>query len=249
MMADDATPKKTMPKGGRKGGSVFPRYALDDAVGWAKRLVSKTHVEAQPVDVIFAGVVGAKSGTGNIRISTLKQYGFLQGDPKGYSATPFAKQMDAAPSDEILPLKQEAVLKPGVFRALYTTFQGDAVPRPKLKQRAAELKVHPDETETCVQIYVTGLVSAGLATVDGDKVVHVPSSSLVVERMADVTAEQFEPTGEDETVPDDAEKTPQAADLLRRPRAVFNVSVSLDSSLDTEKLERQLALLKRYGAI
>jgi hypothetical protein len=32
-------------------------------------------------------------------------------------------------------------------------------------------------------------------------------------------------------------------------RAVFHVNVSLDSSLDTEKLERQLRLLRKYGAI
>jgi hypothetical protein len=33
------------------------------------------------------------------------------------------------------------------------------------------------------------------------------------------------------------------------PRAVFNVNVTLDSSLDIEKLQKQLELLKRFGAI
>ena len=32
-------------------------------------------------------------------------------------------------------------------------------------------------------------------------------------------------------------------------RAVFNVNVTLDSSMDIEKLQKQLELLKRYGAI
>jgi hypothetical protein len=30
---------------------------------------------------------------------------------------------------------------------------------------------------------------------------------------------------------------------------VFNVNVTLDSSLDIEKLQKQLELLKRFGAI
>ena len=34
-----------------------------------------------------------------------------------------------------------------------------------------------------------------------------------------------------------------------RPRAAIQVNVTLDSSLDTEKLEKQLALLGKYGAL
>lgn len=32
-------------------------------------------------------------------------------------------------------------------------------------------------------------------------------------------------------------------------RSVIHVNVTLDSSLDTDKLERQLALLRKYGAL
>ena len=46
-------------------------------------------------------------------------------------------------------------------------------------------------------------------------------------------------------------KVPQemTSDATKGPRAVFNVNVSLDSSLDIEKLQKQLELLKRFGAI
>jgi hypothetical protein len=80
-------PKRAMPKGGRKGGAVFPRVALKDAVVYAKKLVSKTHVSLQPIDIIHSGVVGAKGGRGAARMSALKQYGFLKGDTKaGFGA-------------------------------------------------------------------------------------------------------------------------------------------------------------------
>jgi hypothetical protein len=39
------------------------------------------------------------------------------------------------------------------------------------------------------------------------------------------------------------------AGVASGPRAVFNVNVTLDSSLDIEKLQKQLELLKRFGAI
>jgi hypothetical protein len=38
-------------------------------------------------------------------------------------------------------------------------------------------------------------------------------------------------------------------DATATPRAVFNGNVTLDASLDVEKLEKQLALLRKYGAL
>ena len=96
---------RQMPKGGRKGGTVFPRVALKDAINYARKLVSKTHTAAQPKDVILSGVIGAKGGTGDVRISALKQYGFLKGDvATHFTATALAKKIEAAPSEELVPL-------------------------------------------------------------------------------------------------------------------------------------------------
>ncbi|SMG17740.1 hypothetical protein SAMN06265784_101991 [Paraburkholderia susongensis] len=264
-----------MPKGGRKGGTVFPRVALIDALAYARKLVSKTHTSAQPKDVIFSGVVGAKTGMGDVRLSALRQYGFLKGDAKSnFSADELAKQIAAAPQEELIPLYRRAMLKPVVFKKLFDTFHGDTVTKSKLKQRAADLKVHPDETETCVDLYVSGMTTAGLVTVDGDRVTHMTSNDAS-EMSAGTTADDMNPdlptdaltdvveTGESnlgvDTGTEAATGHGNGANVVAAtssmgtthsgPRAVFNVNVTLDSSMDIEKLQKQLELLKRFGAI
>lgn len=258
MTNSEPKPKRTMPKGGRKGGTVFPRVALADAVKYAKKLVSKTHTGPQTVGVIHSGVVGAKGGIGDVRISSLKQYGFLTGDRKtGFSAAELAKQIAAAPPEEISPLYQKAVLLPAVFKAIFDTYQCDSVSRAKLKQRAADLKVHPDETESCIDIYVSSLELAKLVTVDGDQVEHVAASHTSDKATSALPNEGSDkplaPNVEDESdrgsMDSDASVKADQPQESAKPRAVFNVNVTLDSSLDIEKLAKQLELLKRFGAI
>lgn len=262
---------RQMPKGGRKGGSVFPRLTLTDAIVYARKLVSKTHTAPQPDEIIRTGVCGSKGGTGAVRMSALKQYGFLKGDAKtNYSADELAKKIVAAPPEELVLLYRQAMLKPTVFRKLFDTFHGDSVTKAKLKQRIADLKVHPDETATCVDLYVSGMVTAELVTVEGDQVKHLAQSDIAVVPATieavnvDQDATDSELSGETENggdeggdiVPDgtEAEKEVANAKVLNgavqpRPQAVFNVNVTLDSSLDIEKLQKQLELLKRFGAI
>ena len=265
---------RQMPKGGRKGGSVFPRVALSDAVAYARKLVSKTHTSPQPKDVIFSGVVGAKTGIGDVRISALKQYGFLKGDAKSnFSADDLAKKIAAAPPEELIPLYRQSVLKPTVFKKLFDTFHGDTVSKAKLKQRAADLKVHPDETATCVDLYVSGMETAGLVTIEGEQVKHLASSDLESAFVENSASEDVPEAAEDSSESDETQITSPAdgdgastelhavgdeeiakphvpgGNTQLGPRAVFNVNVTLDSSLDTEKLQKQLELLKRYGAI
>lgn len=259
MTSSESKPKRTMPKGGRKGGSVFPRVALGDAVKYAKKLVSKTHTGAQPVGVIHSGVVGAKGGKGDVRISALKQYGFLSGDRKtGFTAAELAKQVASAPPDEISPLYQNAVLRPAVFKAIFETYHGDTVSRAKLKQRAADQKVHPEETETCIDIYVSSLELAELVTVHGDQVQHVTASDTSDKAASELSSEESGEEAGANVVTDKSYRgamgsdTSVKADQVQEsatPRAVFNVNVTLDSSLDIEKLAKQLELLRRFGAI
>lgn len=266
MAEDGSKPKRTMPKGGRTGGAVFPRIALADALTYAKKLVPKTHVGPQPTDIIHSGVVGAKGGKGDVRMSALKQYGFLAGDKKtGFTATELAKKIISAPSEEIFPFYQKAALLPAVFKAIFDTYHGDTVSRAKLKQRAADLKVHPDQTETCIDIYVSSLDLAKLVTVEGDQVRHLGASSIAAESFQEFsedasTEEPAEEPTENVAEDDIEENNGTAKDSgasakinktkeVTKPRAVFNVNVTLDSSLDIEKLSKQLELLKRFGAI
>jgi hypothetical protein len=212
--------------------------------------VSKTHLGPQPEAIIFASVVDSKTTSGEIRVSTLKQYGLMQGSSKAYDATPLAKAINSAPEEEIDAFIGESALHPPIFKGLFDTFHGDDVTRAKLRQRAADLKVHPEQTEQCVDIYVSTLVFAKLASLDGDKVVHRSAKSAAPlqppEEPQDLTEETETRIGEGDSTLDELDSgDPQSLS----PRAVFHVNVNLDSSLDTDKLERQLALLKRYGAI
>jgi len=265
---------RQMPKGGRKGGSVFPRVALNDAIGYARKLVSKTHTGPQPKDVILSGVIKVKGGTGEVRMSALKQYGFLKGDLKtNFSADDLAKKIAAAPPEELVPLYRQAMLKPAVFKKLFDTFHGDEVSKAKLKQRAADLNVHPDETATCVDLYVSGMTIAELVTVEGDQIKHLAlgdvatasAASAAAEAESDTTDEELggeEPAEAEESAGDGTSVVANGANDEKGakrqalkgtgqsgPRAVFNVNVTLDSSLDIEKLQKQLELLKRFGAI
>lgn len=258
--------KKVMPKGGRKGGSVFPRVSLEDALKYSKKLVTKTHVARIPQDVVYSGVVGAKGGTGAVRASALKQYGLIEGDnKKDFSASSLAKKIASAPSDEVVILYRDSALKPNIFKKLSETFHGDAVSRAKLKQRAAELKVHPDETEACVAMYLSTMQTAELVRPEGDLFLHLTAQDLGsggevsaednegAEESelegADVLTEQESTDGEEAVEEEDESAPARKAPKGSPPRAVFTVNVQLDASLDTEKLEKQLALLKKYGAL
>jgi hypothetical protein len=261
-MPNDTKAARKMPKGGRKGGAVFPRHTLEEALPWAKKLVSKTHSGSQPQDVIFSGVVGAKSGIGNVRVSALKQYGLLNGSSSEYMASDLAKRINASPEDELENLYKLAALQPSVFKQLFNTFQSDEVTKGKLKQRAADLKIHPDETERCVDVYVSTMKRAGLISVDGDKILHSSAIDLNasneenghsqpnVGAANERSSEESEPlegkSGEIAEISSQADNTNVVPPT---PRAIFHVNVTLDSSLDTEKLAKQLDLLKRFGAI
>ena len=82
--------KKTTPKGGRRGGTLFPKINLQKALEYSKKLVAKTHVSAQPADEILPGVFGTSGPDGQVRASALKQFGLMQGDAKAYEATQLA---------------------------------------------------------------------------------------------------------------------------------------------------------------
>jgi hypothetical protein len=55
-------------KGGRKGGTIYPKVTLDKAVQYSKKLVSKTHTGPQPKKIILPGVFGAASWVGDVKL-------------------------------------------------------------------------------------------------------------------------------------------------------------------------------------
>lgn len=259
--------QRVMPKGGRKGGTIFPKILLDDIVPLAKRLVSKTHVSRQTRDMLMAGVVQTKGSNADVKISAMKQYGFLEGDNKNlYAATELAKKVSHADADELQTHLQEAMMQPKVFKLLFDTYHSDTISRVKLKQRAADLKVHPDETATCIDIYVAGMVKAGLIIVDGDKISHQISANIENIKVETESSENGDAaTSANLKIPDeeiDVEQTQARSEAeglnnlqhttefpSSKPKAIFNVNITLDSSMDIEKLSKQLELLRHYGAL
>jgi hypothetical protein len=128
--------------------------------------------------------------------------------------------------------------------------------------------VHLEEAERCVDLYVSSMTTAGLLTADGDRVTHVANEDLAVTiapAAATDPASAISPAKQ--RLPSDKSDSggdfdvgvglPEGADHSRTavlpnhsaPQAVFHVNVTLDSSMDIEKLQKQLELLKRFGAI
>lgn len=241
-----------------KGGSRFPLYGLATARDWITKLVSKTHIEPQPQGVVFSGVVGSKGPTGEIKISALKQFGLIEGEKTSYNATDLARKINSAPDDEVVSLLRQAALKPPIFKQIFDTFIDDSVSPQKLRQRAADLGVHPDKTESCISIYVQTLEHAKLVSTEGDLIAHISVAEMnsAQEFAKSTSAKDGAPDEMGDDQPSTRDKDEEEDFGAGRPnsrqgsgRAVIHVNVNLDSSLDTDKLAKQLQLLRSYGAL
>ena len=255
------TEKKASTKTGKKGGTSFPRVGLEKALEYAKKLVSKTHTGPQPQEIIYPGVFDVKGTTGNVRVAALRHYGLLEGTKTtGFSASAFAKKLVAAPPAERTDLLRKAAICPKVFGIVYSTFQDDSVSRAKIRQQIANQKVHPDHLETCTDLCIGSLVFAGLATEVGDDY-RISSLEEAGKGSSDETDALAANGGSEEQAPennsDDGENAEEGGNGMpdggspgtNSIGSAVNVTLTVDSSMDPEKLERQLKLLKKYGAL
>ena len=246
--------KKKMPKGGRKGGAQFPQAPLKQAVEFAKKLVAKTHNEAQPEHIILKGVFNSAGTTGKVRASALKQYDLMRGDVSGYDATELARSINSAPPEELRPLLIKAFLHPKIFKALFDTFQNDTVSRAKVRQQALQLNVHPDSGDKCVDLFIESAIYAGLAS-EKDGEIEI-ASSAVSPRLDEAETPGSEESNEtpktNGTNAEAVKKDKDETNIKKSMRGVggqMNISITLDSTMDPEKLEKYLKLLRDYGAI
>jgi hypothetical protein len=248
---------KKMPKGGRKGGALFPRIGLAKALTYSKKLVSKTHTGPQPESTILPGVFGSTGSRGKIRASALKQFGLLEGPPTAYKASPLAKDIDASPDGEKHPLLQRAFLSCKLFKQIFDTFLGDDVSKAKIEQRVKGLGVHPDSAGECAQIFLDSTVAAHLGTINGDSItlvsIAVPNPSREIEPEEDSEMETED--ADEEGILDGEESGPADSENAAEPRPKrtaktgVNLNFTVDPSSDPDKLERQLKLLRRYGLL
>lgn len=258
--------KKKMPKGGRKGGTIFPKINLQKALEYAKKLVAKTHVASQAEDGILPGVFGSSGAPGKVRASALKQFGLMQGDAKAYEASQLAKDIDKALPNELPALLQRAVLSSKVFDRIFDTFHGDAVSKAQVAKRAKELDVHPDSADECAQLFIDSAVTAGLGTPSGENVQLINAGAVAVAattsaapaldangQHSEAPEEHVEETKQEHAAGDTESNAPAvdrgATQSGAVPNADVRVNLTVDSSSDPDKLEKQLKLLKQYGLL
>lgn len=260
------TAKTKPPKGGRKGGALFPKINLEQALEYAKKLVAKTHTGPQPEKTILPGVFGNAGAMGKVRASALKQFNLLEGPTAAYKATQLAKDIDAALEEDLPPLLQRAFLNSKIFKQIFETFHGDTVSKARIEQRGKGLEVHPTSAEECAQLFIESAVTAKLGTLSGDSIALVKGGEIAPagEAAPDVVDEPGFEEQEDESaagaaaaIPPDPAKTlnngnqpnPEKVTPRRPNKPAVTLSLNVDSSSDPDKLEKQLKLLKQFGLI
>ncbi len=261
-MAEDKQTGKKTPKGGRKGGTLFPKVGLKQALDYAKKLVSKTHTGAQPEKTLLPGVFGSSGATGKVRASALKQYGLLEGGADAYKATKLARDIEAAPEEDRPPLLHKAFLNPKLFNQIFETFHGDTVSKAKIEQRAKGLHVHPESAEECAELFVDAALTAGLGTLNGDQIALATAGSIspspetgIVDDLLDEDGEQgkedhtTEHKGQKMSAGEQGSEIMQGQSARQSPKPGVALNLNVDSSSDPDKLEKQLKLLRRYGMI
>lgn len=258
-MADEKKKRKP-PKGGRKGGKMFPQLGLKAALDYSWKLVAKTHVSSQPEQTLLPGVFGSSGPVAKVKASALKQFGLMEGSSKAYSASKLGKDIAAAPESEKGPYLQKAFLRPRVFLLLFDTFKNDTVTTAKIRQQALQLGVHPDTADSCVKFFIESAETAGLATIDGDQIclsgADSASAAAVDDVKSNATLSSLEGESkdrEDMNSPEESQTREDADSVMRLghsgAKGNVNVTLEIDSSWDAEKLARHLELLKKYGVI
>lgn len=246
-------PQRKPPKGGRKGGTVFPKMDLKQAHKYATKLVSKTHTGAQPEKIILKGVFNNAGSGGKVRVAALKQFNLIEGDPNAYQASKLAKGIVSSPPDELNSFLVKACLSPKIFKTLFDTFKNDKVTTAKIKQQAIQLDVHPDSADKCIEIFVNSLVYSGLAKIEQDSITISEVSQDTTTSLSsseDIGNVQNADAGDMVDKGNINCNGEQASDSSRQTRRhMAQVNISIDPSMDPEKLEKLLKLLKQYGAI
>jgi hypothetical protein len=118
-------------------------------------------------------------------------------------------------------------------------------------------KVHVDSLSKCVDVFVKSLTYAGLGNTNGDQVTLNPITINPATSDKNTNDNGISDDHEDTIIPDPKEEEPTAEGSQSRGRlkgmtnqsSDFRVNITIDPTMDPEKLEKHLSLLKRYGVI
>ena len=265
-VAEKKANKSPNVKGGSKGGTRFPRLDLKEALGYSKKLVSKTFNGPQPEMTVLVGVFGNKGPHGAVRASALKQYGLMDGDAKGYFASDLAKKIETVVPEEKAEPIRKAFLTSKLFKQMYDTLQPDRVTRAKVRQAASTGGVHRESLEACIGHFIEGAAHAGLGAKIDDGIDLSQSSSVPPLPPDDVEVDTEDGAPDNGVLLSEATiKTPgskttadsnesekhdsERGALTRSDKPLVTLSLTVDATSDPEKLEKQLKLLRQFGVI
>lgn len=247
---------------GKKGGTRFPRYSLQHLVSFLNSLLGKTHTSPINIEQLNAGVfnVGAKSNAGKTKFSALKQFGLVDGDYKSLNSTDLCSDIAMNDGEEKTKNLQKAVQNVKPFADALRTYQNSTTEKTKIGQYAVStLKVHPDSRDDFVKVFVESCEEAGLCTIDGQSILFEQNPSFKEnnedESMEDEISKLDDGVENEKT---DSPENPQSQktetytqtySTKKQGNSNINVKIDVDPSMDPEKLEKLLKLLKEYGAI
>lgn len=235
-------------KRGRKGGITFPRHGLDEFVTeYVDKLCSKTHTKPIDLNQLNVGVFGfrANSQEGRVKKSSMTQYGLIEGAYSKMNATKLCKDINLTSGDEQKKYLQNAFLNVAVFKKTFETFQNSTEDKSKIIQFAVEpLGVHPDNAKNFTDSFISSAKFVGLCTEAGDKISFSSSEDIVAEVEGEKSEE--DDMSEEDKNEGDSVIPPKGSDVSRYTP---NLQIKIDPTLDPEKLERQLKILRRYGLI
>jgi len=139
------------------------------------------------------------------------------------------------------------------------------VPRLLVRQRAKELGVHPASADECAQIFIDSAITSGLGTLSAENLALINAGAIATLASAPAPSlpdgnepeEQAEETEKEQVLGEAEEKptlgnhggTPSRLHTNGVPNADVRVNLTVDSSSDPDKLEKQLKLLKQFGLL
>jgi hypothetical protein len=248
-------------KRGKKGGTSFPRYSLAHLNQFLSEFASKTHTSTINISQLNAGVfkLGANSPKGKIKSSALKQFGLLEGDYKKAKASELCSNITMSDGETQKKYFQEAFCKVSVFTNALNTFKDSKIEKTKIAQYAVStLKVHPDMKDEFVKILLESAEIAGICKIDGNQVHFTNLLHPIQSEDKDQNLDEDKDNTEEKNTNSESEigglENPEGN--LKQPvikrtghASNINVNIDVDPSMDPEKLEKLLKLLKNYGAI
>ena len=235
-------------KGGRKGGTKFPNYSLKQIIPCLKELLSKTHAKTITIEQLNAGVfkMNANSPEGKI-----KQYSNI-------TSTELSSQIVLASEDEKSNYLKQAVLTVATFKNVFETFQDSSVQKSKVRgYSVSNLKIHIDSSDKFLKSFLDSCEIAKLCSFNGDEVSFISGKDVLVKKNDDeeknnedlgsADDESIEDLGDSSEDENDDFAPATKKDKQKTNRA--NIDLKIDPTLDADKLEKQLKVLRKYGLI